>query len=385
MYQMLQGLAFMHKNGFFHRDVKPENMLVRGGVLKVADFGLAREIRSQPPFTDYVSTRWYRAPEVLLRSTSYGSAVDQWACACILAELYLLRPLFPGSSEPDELHKICAVLGAPSAKNWPEGQRLATRMGFRFPQFEAVPLAQVIPQASAEAIQLMQGLLMYDPSHRPSLSRALKFAYFHVNAVIPVASCEVDADLNDRASTIEEALASVTSVEPSNTSSEIKPLLPHTAPIATVKTYEALDFLSEVSSLLTMSAPTTSTRQLPQRVDHVPLNICPNESFKRAKSDREPDYSSIPQTTASMLPKVAPSDSVLFSSSTRNPNPTAPATARSGSFSERYAKPAVGLAATIGTSNSSNVTYSGAYSAPTGSRFGRIAQLGLMGGNNNAR
>ena len=69
MYQTILGLAYMHKHGFFHRDMKPENLLVKGDSVKIADFGLAREIRSRPPFTDYVSTRWYRAPEILLRST----------------------------------------------------------------------------------------------------------------------------------------------------------------------------------------------------------------------------------------------------------------------------------------------------------------------------
>ncbi len=78
-YQILQGLAFMHKHGFFHRDIKPENILMTKDTLKIADFGLAREIRSRPPFTDYVSTRWYRAPEVLLHSTTYSSPIDLWA------------------------------------------------------------------------------------------------------------------------------------------------------------------------------------------------------------------------------------------------------------------------------------------------------------------
>ena len=79
MYQVLVGLAFMHKHGYFHRDMKPENLLVTGDVCKLADFGLARDIRSKPPYTDYVSTRWYRAPEVLLRSISYNSPIDVWA------------------------------------------------------------------------------------------------------------------------------------------------------------------------------------------------------------------------------------------------------------------------------------------------------------------
>lgn len=114
MYQTLLGLKYMHKHGFFHRDMKPENLLVKGDLVKIADFGLAREIRSRPPFTDYVSTRWYRAPENLLRSVNYNSPVDIFATAAIMAELYLLRPLFPGNNETDQIYKICAVLGSPS-------------------------------------------------------------------------------------------------------------------------------------------------------------------------------------------------------------------------------------------------------------------------------
>lgn len=114
MFQILQGLAFIHKYGFFHRDLKPENLLCMGPELvKIADFGLARETRSRPPYTDYVSTRWYRAPEVLLRSTNYNSPIDIWAVGCIMAEVYTLRPLFPGSSEIDTIFKICQVLGTP--------------------------------------------------------------------------------------------------------------------------------------------------------------------------------------------------------------------------------------------------------------------------------
>lgn len=114
MYQVLQGLAFMHRHGFFHRDMKPENLLCCGTELvKIADFGLAREIRSRPPFTDYVSTRWYRAPEVLLHSTNYNSQIDLWAVGCITAELYTFTPLFPGNSEIDQIFKICSILGTP--------------------------------------------------------------------------------------------------------------------------------------------------------------------------------------------------------------------------------------------------------------------------------
>lgn len=113
-FQILQGLAFIHRHGFFHRDLKPENILCSGpDLVKIADFGLVREIRSRPPYTDYVSTRWYRAPEVLLHSTTYSSPIDLWAVGCIAAEIYTYRPLFPGNTETDQLYKICAIMGTP--------------------------------------------------------------------------------------------------------------------------------------------------------------------------------------------------------------------------------------------------------------------------------
>lgn len=85
VYETCSGLAYMHKHGFFHRDMKPENLLVTSkNVVKIADFGLAREIRSLPPYTDYISTLWYRAPENLLRSTNYTSAIDIFSLGCIM-------------------------------------------------------------------------------------------------------------------------------------------------------------------------------------------------------------------------------------------------------------------------------------------------------------
>lgn len=186
IYQIVQGLAFIHKHGFFHRDMKPENLLCNGAELvKIADFGLAREIRSRPPYTDYVSTRWYRAPEVLLRSTNYSSPIDMWAVGCIMAELYTLRPLFPGSSEVDEIFKICAVLGTPSKAEWPEGHKLAAAMNFRFPQMVQTPLKQIIPNASPEAIQLMRDMLLWDPKKRPTCQQALRYPYFQVGQNLP--------------------------------------------------------------------------------------------------------------------------------------------------------------------------------------------------------
>ncbi|KAL8172766.1 UNVERIFIED_CONTAM: hypothetical protein K2H54_017517 [Gekko kuhli] len=190
MYQILQGLAFIHKHGFFHRDLKPENLLCMGPELvKIADFGLAREIRSRPPYTDYVSTRWYRAPEVLLRSTNYSSPIDIWAVGCIMAEVYTLRPLFPGSSEIDTIFKICQVLGTPKKNDWPEGYRLASSMNFRWPQCVPNNLKTLIPNASSEAIQLMRDMLQWDPKKRPTASQALRYPYFQVGQALGTSRC----------------------------------------------------------------------------------------------------------------------------------------------------------------------------------------------------
>ncbi|KAG8511966.1 Serine/threonine-protein kinase ICK [Galemys pyrenaicus] len=181
MYQILQGLAFIHKHGFFHRDLKPENLLCMGPELvKIADFGLAREIRSRPPYTDYVSTRWYRAPEVLLRSTNYSSPIDIWAVGCIMAEVYTLRPLFPGASEIDTIFKICQVLGTPKKTDWPEGYQLSSAMNFRWPQCVPNNLKALIPNASSEAVRLMRDMLQWDPKKRPTASQALRYPYFYI-------------------------------------------------------------------------------------------------------------------------------------------------------------------------------------------------------------
>lgn len=181
MYQILQGLAFIHKHGFFHRDLKPENLLCMGPELvKIADFGLAREIRSRPPYTDYVSTRWYRAPEVLLRSTNYSSPIDIWAVGCIMAEVYTLRPLFPGASEIDTIFKICQLLGTPKKTDWPEGYQLSSAMNFRWPQCVPNNLKTLIPNASSEAIQLLRDMLQWDPKKRPTASQALRYPYFQI-------------------------------------------------------------------------------------------------------------------------------------------------------------------------------------------------------------
>ncbi|UJR23395.1 hypothetical protein I4U23_026403 [Adineta vaga] len=203
IFQLLQGLTYMHKLGFFHRDLKPENILCKGvELIKIADFGLARELRSRPPYTDYVSTRWYRAPEVLLRSTSYTSPIDIWAVGCIAAEFYTLRPLFPGSSEIDQMFKICAVMGTPNRDEWPEGYMLAAKLSFRWPQCARTDLKKIIHSSNSDGIDLISATLEWDPKRRPTSVQCLKHPYFKVSQdSLGISSSNVSV-INDSSSTI---------------------------------------------------------------------------------------------------------------------------------------------------------------------------------------
>ena len=178
-YQTLLGLAYMHKYGFFHRDMKPENLLCVGENIKIADFGLAREIRSVPPYTEYVSTRYYRAPECILKSTNYNSPVDIWGLGCIMAEMYLHpQPLFFGNNEKEVLFKICSILGTPNHYTWNEGLQMAKMINIKFPNFNGVELDSIIHDASSDAIDLMKQMLQWDPNKRATAQNLLNHPFF---------------------------------------------------------------------------------------------------------------------------------------------------------------------------------------------------------------
>jgi protein kinase len=188
--QLLNGIHIIHQQGFFHRDVKPENLLFSGDTLKILDFGLAREIRSRPPYTQYAGTRWYRAPEVLLRSTFYNAPVDIWAVGAITAEMFMMRPLFQGNSETDQIYKICSILGPPTTVTWPDGVKLAARLGLKF--VSIVPTGLSIPNASPEALEFIQSLLALDPNKRPSAKKALTLPFMQGGDKVQL------SDLEDR-------------------------------------------------------------------------------------------------------------------------------------------------------------------------------------------
>ena len=179
-YQTLLGLYHMHKYGFFHRDMKPENLLLTGKKVKIGDFGLAREIRSIPPYTEYVSTRYYRAPECILRTTNYSSPIDIWALGCIMAEMYMHpMPLFYGQTEKEVFIKICTTLGSPTSSTWIEGVNQANLIGMKYPQCPGTDLASIVTGASPEAIDLMKQMLKWDPNCRATAASLLNHPFFN--------------------------------------------------------------------------------------------------------------------------------------------------------------------------------------------------------------
>jgi len=178
--QLFAGVAHMHQHNFFHRDLKPENILlsVAEQTIRIADLGQARSLRARPPFTDYVGTRWYRAPECLLRDRTYSSPVDVWASGLIFAELLRGSPVFCGTSTIDQLYKIFLVLGHPLVE-WPDFARLAQAVRFRVPDRAGCGLLRVLPaHLSPQVVALLTEILVLVPRRRPSARKCLEHEFF---------------------------------------------------------------------------------------------------------------------------------------------------------------------------------------------------------------
>jgi mitogen-activated protein kinase 15 len=175
MYQLLKAIKYMHTANVLHRDMKPSNLLLNSECyLKVADFGLARSIAAlekesevNPILTDYVATRWYRAPEILLGSTKYTKGVDIWSIGCILGELLGGKPMFPGTSTMNQLEKIIEITGKPTAEDIDAVKSpFAATMLEGLPQNDPKSLSSLFPLASADALDLLHQMLFFNPSKR---------------------------------------------------------------------------------------------------------------------------------------------------------------------------------------------------------------------------
>ncbi|WOO79499.1 Cyclin-dependent kinase 1 [Vanrija pseudolonga] len=182
-YQLVKGLYYCHAHRVLHRDLKPQNLLIdKEGNLKLADFGLARAFGIPlRTYTHEVVTLWYRAPEVLLGSRHYSTAIDMWSVGCIFAEMAMRQPLFPGDSEIDEIFRIFRQLGTPNEDVWPGVKQLPDYKA-TFPQWNAVDLKTAVRGLDANGLDLLAQTLIYDPAHRISAKRALQHPYFASSA-----------------------------------------------------------------------------------------------------------------------------------------------------------------------------------------------------------
>ncbi|XP_054023220.1 mitogen-activated protein kinase 15 [Dryobates pubescens] len=209
LYQLLKATKFIHSGNVIHRDQKPSNILLDADCfVKLCDFGLARSLsqvnedQDSPALTEYVATRWYRAPEILLSSRSYTKGVDMWSIGCILGELLLGKPLFPGTSTVNQIEMIFRVIPAPSPEDilamqsdykasiinqWSSGQRVTFE--------ELFPASTPLP-----ALDLLKKLLVFNPEKRLTAEEALQHPYvrrFHCPATEPSLDSEVILPLGD--------------------------------------------------------------------------------------------------------------------------------------------------------------------------------------------
>ncbi|XP_042212810.1 cyclin-dependent kinase-like 2 isoform X3 [Homarus americanus] len=180
IFQVLRGIAFCHQNQIIHRDIKPENVLVsRLGVVKLCDFGFARLLAGPgESCTDYVATRWYRAPELLVGDTRYGREVDVWASGCLLSEMLTGEPLFPGESDIDQLFHIIQTLGELSNSHRQMVERNPMLAGLRLPAAASTPLVSSFPSWSTRAHAFVSACLCLEPSARPSAQELLNHEFF---------------------------------------------------------------------------------------------------------------------------------------------------------------------------------------------------------------
>jgi len=184
LYQIFRGLKYMHSACAIHRDLKPRNLLVNSKCdLKICDFGLARALYPQGvlptcPMTEYVCTRWYRAPEVLCACEQFDCAIDVWSVGCIFAEMIRRKPLFPGKNTQHQLQFIIGYLGMPSKELFNRIPSAKCRTFIEsLPDSGTYPLTEAIPGATPAAYDILSRMLEFSPEKRPTAEQALAHPY----------------------------------------------------------------------------------------------------------------------------------------------------------------------------------------------------------------
>lgn len=183
IYQTFRALKALHSANVLHRDLKPSNLLLNSNCdLKICDFGLARSAASSDDnsgfMTEYVATRWYRAPEIMLTFKEYTKAIDMWSVGCILAEMLTGKPLFPGRDYHNQLTLILEILGTPTMEDYYNVKSRRARDYLRsLPFTRRRPFTEMFPNANPLAIDLLEKLLTFNPVKRISVEQALEHPY----------------------------------------------------------------------------------------------------------------------------------------------------------------------------------------------------------------
>ena len=202
LYMVLQGISIMHNHGLFHRDLKPQNILINSlGICKIGDLGLTRPYKRKTiayeginsinkhkdstvvpdlsfEYTNQISSRWYRAPEILYGSKYYGPAIDIWGIGCIAVELYTGKPFIPGTSDIEQLARTFKIRGTPTPLTWKNIELLPDYDKIQFNKADPIPLSTIVPRACNEGIDLLDKLLTLDPEQRITAKEALTHPYF---------------------------------------------------------------------------------------------------------------------------------------------------------------------------------------------------------------
>lgn len=183
LYQILRGLKYIHSANVLHRDLKPSNLLLNTTCdLKICDFGLARVADPDHDhtgfLTEYVATRWYRAPEIMLNSRGYTKSIDIWSVGCILSEMLSNRPIFPGRHYLDQLNHILGILGSPSNDDLNSIINEKARRYLRSLSYKPkIPWARLYPNAHPQALDLLERMLTFNPNNRITVESALEHPY----------------------------------------------------------------------------------------------------------------------------------------------------------------------------------------------------------------
>lgn len=203
---MLLGLKYLHSANVLHRDLKPGNLLVNANCeLKICDFGLARTSQGSEQFmTEYVVTRWYRAPELLLCCDNYGTSIDVWSVGCIFAEILGRKPLFPGTECLNQLKLIINILGSQNDNNLGFIDNMKARRFIKsLPFTRGINLSSLYPMADPLALDLLKRMLVFDPTKRITVTEALHHPYMaglFDPSKNPPASMPINLDLDENMS-----------------------------------------------------------------------------------------------------------------------------------------------------------------------------------------